>query len=263
MTSDWVQPARGEGEPIYVVDSSQDGPAAVDHYYRVGLWRLQHLSHTPSTQVIFIAQLEGSVLVAVPSSVWHKQRSVRILPPNALSKPQCLEVLCCGVMEREVPVEGLAQQIWVGYLRQEFVQVVDFNAEEINVEYVFEAECEGATLPAAQALHDAARDHFSFFSASEGPHPLETMDGVGTESEVAPAGGGEERSSAGVSSRISKLETMMEQLMKNVDVLASQASPGSRPSALKTPARKSSSAQSPKRVTVNPTPKVVPQKAGQ
>lgn len=259
--SAWVQPKLGEDQSPYVLDLETDA-AIRNQHYPIGLWSLAHLAHAPVVQVIFIAQLEGRILVAVPASVWTRAKASRILPANALMKPQLLEVAACGILEREIAVEGLTMKIWAGYLKPELSAAVDFGQEEIEVEYTFEADCEGHALPSCDALVEAARDHFAFFSASEGLQ-LDAMDGGVAAPAALPAPEDAEPSSADVSSRVSNLERMMTSMAENLATLVQDRKPQSaRPSALRSTSRKSSSATETRRVTLGASPKKIPRQGG-
>lgn len=249
--TEWVQPLPPDDAPPFVVDPDAGG--AVDQYYPVGLWQLQHLARRPTVQVIFLSKQEDKVLAVFPGSVWNRQKALRILPQTALSRTTALEVVVCGLLEREVPVEDLTAKVWVGYLKPEFVEQVTFTAEDINVEYVFEAECAGPVLPSGRALAEAMMEHFSFVSANEGQIPsLEAMDGVEQGPQPVDV---DEPGSEDVAGRISRLERMMESLNNNIAQMVPKARATSRPSALKATPKKSISAPSPRRQQSVASPK--------
>ena len=215
--SSWVQSAAEEGVDPYVVDGGE-----VQSDYRIGVVEISTLPHKPSVQVLFIAYIDERALVAWPKSVWHRKTANRVIPSSWVSKMTAVEVVACLHYDRATALEESKMKIWIGFLDSEVASQVDFTLEDCGVEYTFE----DGNVPFAQALADAANDHFSFFSASE--HQ------VVAEGEVAD---GEEPGSPQVLSRVSRLEQMMEQVAANVAVLVSQQEPTTaapRKSALRT-----------------------------
>lgn len=207
--TDWLQASFEEdGNPFIVGDS-----ASVNLYYPVGLITVSTLAHKPRVQIIFIAELDSKLLVAVPRSVWHKKQASRILPAGWVTKMTAVESLACGLLERDIPVEGLNMKLWVGFLKPEMRSAVEFTEQEIGVEYVFDAEVPGPSLPFGQALADAANEHFSFFSAAE----VEPGDEEEEEEELA--NGAEGSGSASMSSRVQRLEGTIQELASNIQVL--------------------------------------------
>ena len=67
--SDWVQPEHPVTSAPFVID---EGAGIVNLSYPVGLLRLTTLAHQPVVQVIFIAEIDGKVLFAIPGEVWTK-----------------------------------------------------------------------------------------------------------------------------------------------------------------------------------------------
>lgn len=202
MTS-WFQEQFADTDSPYVVAES-----AISNSYPVGLLTITSLAHNPRVQIIFIAEFEGKVLVGVPKSAWHRKTAQRVLPVGCLSKVTAIETSACSVEDRETVMEGLMIPLWAGYLNAEVVPQVDFLQVELDAEYTF--QCEGAEfcLPHAQALAEAANEHFSFFSATDG-----FPDGVSVPI------GLDEPGSADVSSRISRLESYMEDMAQNMKQL--------------------------------------------
>jgi len=205
--SSWIQEAASSDVNPYVVD----GEVCQD--FRIGVVEISSLPHKPSVQVLFIANIDERVLVAWPKSVWHRKASNRVVPASWVSKMTAVETVACQHYERSEPLDGAKMKIWVGFLAAEMAEMVDFTLEDCSVEYTFE----DGNLPFAQALADAANDHFSFFSANEaavGDSTMVLSDGADTEA----AGHG----SAQVLSRVSRLEEMMEQVASNLATLVSK-----------------------------------------
>ena len=238
----WVQPLHPVESSPFVVDSAS---GVVNQHYPFGIIRISSLPHTPAVQVIFVAELDNKILVAFPGSAWHKQKNQRVLPNGWITRATSVEVAACSMVEREVVVEYLFLSCWIGLLKPDLANRVDFQQTALDVEYMFEASCEAVVVPFATALADACNDHFSFFSASEAPEAFPQGDTAEDEDQFPsdPAGHG----SAGVSARVAKLEGLMEKVSANLDILL-DARPARAP-ALRTSAKFSSAAPPPPRVT--------------
>lgn len=234
----WSQPAYPAEASVHVVDEV----GIVNHNFPIGLLEIQPLAHKPSLHVISICELADKNLVAVPNSVWHRQKSNRVLPNQWLTRATPVEVAACSMTERELEVEGLAMKIWVGYMKKELFSMIDFLVEDLSVEYMFDAECPQPALPFGQALADAANEHFSFLSASDGL----AQESLGTTPPAMVEGGGEP-GSVDVAGRMEKLEQTVAQIAASVQALT--GAPG-RPSALKKKSTPSSSQNAP-RVTIS------------
>lgn len=223
--SNWVQKQHPEGALPYVVEHTS---GVTNWDYPIGILCISTLAHQPCVQVIFIADIDGKVLIAVPGSVWNVRKAQRILPNNWVTKATSMEVVACGFLDREVPMEDLTLPIWVGFIKQDLIARVDFSRTEVEVEYVFEGECLGAIVPFADSLTTVANEHFSFVSASD--RAL-----AETEAQIVEGGEEEEHGSTDVSSRISALESMMHALSENVQKLVSSRPAPKRQSALRKP----------------------------
>lgn len=166
MMDGWVQPLHPVESSPFVVDSAS---GVVNQHYPFGIIRISSLPHTPAVQVIFVAELDNKILVAFPGSAWHKQKNQRVLPNGWITRATSVEVAACSMVEREVVVEDLFLSCWIGFLKPDLANRVDFQQTALDVEYMFEASCEAVVVPFATALADVCNDHFSFFSASEAP----------------------------------------------------------------------------------------------
>ena len=242
MMDGWVQPLHPVESSPFVVDSAS---GVVNQHYPFGIIRISSLPHTPAVQVIFVAELDNKILVAFPGSAWHKQKNQRVLPNGWITRATSVEVAACSMVEREVVVEDLFLSCWIGFLKPDLANRVDFQQTALDVEYMFEASCEAVVVPFATAFADVCNDHFSFFSASEAPEAFPQGDTADDEDQFPsdPAGHG----SAGVSARVAKLEGLMEKVSANLEILLDARPP--RAPALRTSAKFSSAAPPPPRVT--------------
>ena len=225
--SSWVQPAAEAEINPYVVDGELQSD------YRIGVVEVSSLAHKPCIQVLFIANIDDRVLVAWPKSGWHRKVANRVVPGSWVSKMTAVETVACSHYAREEPLEDVKMKIWIGFLSQEAVELVDFSLEDCSVEYTFE----DGNVPFPQALADAANEHFSFFSASEGvlvQHGRQQV--TDREPEV-----GAEPGSPQVLSRVVKLEELMEQMAESLATIASKQEEVGPAASRKPAIRKSSS----------------------
>jgi hypothetical protein len=244
MTS-WIQDQFADTDSPYVVAES-----AIANSYPVGLLTISSLAHNPRVQIIFIAEFEGKVLVGVPKSAWHRKTAQRVLPAGCLSKVTAIETSACWVEDRETVMEGVMIPMWAGYLKAEVVPQVDFLQVEFDAEYTFQGEGAEFCLPHAQALAEAANEHFSFFSATDGfPDAVEVENGH------------DEPGSADVSSRVSRLESYIEDMAQNMKQLMEAHQSGRIP--VQTYGPRSSSARPSKDAAVVPTRKPALRKPAQ
>ena len=243
--TNWIQDQFADTDSPYVVAES-----AIANSYPVGLLTMSSLAHNPRVQIIFIAEFEGKVLVGVPKSAWHRKTAQRVLPAGCLSKVTAIETSACWVEDRETVMEGVMIPMWAGYLKTEVVPQVDFLQVEFDAEYTFQGEGAEFCLPHAQALAEAANEHFSFFSATDGfPDAVEVENGH------------DEPGSADVSSRVSRLESYIEDMAQNMKQLMEAHQSGRIP--VQTYGPRSSSARPSKDAAVVPTRKPALRKPAQ
>ena len=182
--------------------------SVVAHSFPIGLLTVSTLAHNPKVQIIFITEFDGKTLVGIPKSAWHKKTAQRVLVAGWLIKATAIETSACLVEDRENVIPDVTMQLWVGFLKADVIPHVDFSQTEFDAEYTFQVEGTEFCLPHAQALADAANEHFSFFSATDG---LPDVEG-----EEKPY---EEPGSADISSRINRLEGFMEDISQNIRLL--------------------------------------------
>ena len=115
---------------------------------------------TQAIPVIPLVVVGGRLLVALPSPLWHRSPTQRILPAGALIKPALAMV--AGVIPGDPPSQassGVEVKVWVAYASAQLeAQVRPEEAEDV-LEPAF------ACLPFAASLIQLADDHFSFLTA--------------------------------------------------------------------------------------------------
>ena len=194
----------GEDLPLPFVWSE----GRIDYNYPVGI--LQCTSPEVACQIIFIARLEGMALVAVPFNAWHRLRAQRSLPVNGLSKATQADVAVSPSSDRMTVIDQVLR-IWLGFLKEDLIASVSFSGEDEDLEdnvLLFRGNGSDDSLPAAEALVDAAKDHFAFFTVEEEPPPDQL---------TVPDPG--ESGSQGLSSRVVKLEEAMTQVTAGIQTL--------------------------------------------
>ena len=163
----------------------------------------------PTVRVIAVAEFEQKVLVCVPAGAWHKKAASRALPTGTLQKAARLEVAACALEDRSVALEGEMMRVWMGFFTRSYAENVIFTPVEEEVSVDFEANM----LPFAEALRDLSTEHFAFFSAGE----QQVQQGEPEGSGVDP-----------LSSRVSLLENMLDEVNKNISILLSRESSGQK-----------------------------------
>ncbi len=160
-----------------------------------------------SFAIIAVSEVDSRLLVAVPESAWHRTVSKRLLPRGALQKAVCVIVPVCGD-DRSVPQAGDQQKVWLGLLKEDLEEQVQYDLQEYDVG--FGTGEEGyMLLPFARALVAVAKDHFTFLSAESAG--------------MAVAGEG-----AGLEQRLAALEKTLHTVSESLRVL--QAPPARPPS---------------------------------
>ena len=160
-------------------------------------------------QVVCVAVVGDRLLVAFPSTVWNRKANKRLIPSKYLQKPAGVHVPCCHPDKRDDMDPEAMMKVWMGFLSQDGLEVMEQHDSVPDVEHEFGAEMEdNALLPFAQGLVDAAQEHFAFLSAREGeqeePVPVE---------------------SGGVEERVSKLEDLMQTVAKDLETLVGGLQP--------------------------------------
>lgn len=145
---------------------------AAEQNYRVGSFSVpptgDEIEATVNIPIIAVALVNGLLLVAVPSSAWHRLQRQRVLPPNSLAKAVAVEVAAVQVQERDQIVEGFSIRIWIGLLKAEYEERLVFPAP-FGTSVVFPTT-DGSEdfLPAADALVAICDEKFAFLTAESG-----------------------------------------------------------------------------------------------
>ena len=157
-------------------------------------------------QVACVAELGDRILVAVPSTVWHKKTNKRLLGSKLLQKVTAVQVPCCTPDQRQDMDPEMVLKVWMGFLTSEALTLLELGDVIPEVEHEFGAEMDDASvIPFAQGLVDAAQEHFAFVSAQE-EEPLPVLEGKSGDV-------GE------MEDRISKLESLMQTVAHNLETL--------------------------------------------
>lgn len=219
--------------PLSPVEGLVLTSTVVNFEYPLGKLDVEATAGGPSVRVVFVADLEGKILVAVPSSAWHRLTAKRVLGAGSFAKPVHVSLAGCVAGDRTDPTVG-ELRVWMGFLDPVLVDQVVEVSPLGEVDYDFE----DGLLPYAGALKELATEHFSFFSAGE----AETEENVDTQ----PKGRASAAGSRGDDVRLTKLEETMAQLSASMKTVLEQttaakaAAPTStttwpRTSALRTP----------------------------
>ena len=175
---------EGEGEEVdghtfFVYDGE-----TADEEFLVGslaiLGEGEEVSET--IEVVFVCELEGRTLVAVPQPAWHRRAISRKLPPGALAKACAVEMAATARNERSTAQPGVRMKVWLGFLAEELANRVSFDdADEggaVGPSVAFQDTAgESGYLPFAQALVEVAKDKFQFHTAESG-EPLARHQGA-------------------------------------------------------------------------------------
>ncbi|CAE7460074.1 unnamed protein product [Symbiodinium sp. CCMP2592] len=142
----------------------------------IGVIRAQREGQEVSSQLIGIAELDGSLLVAVPHSAWNRVVARRHLPAKSLTRATLVEVGAASDDDRAVPHPVWKVKVWVGLLNPALNDSVQIGSEDAGAEMIFVVAGSGASaagpvpaVPLASALLAVAGEHFAFVSAQGEP----------------------------------------------------------------------------------------------
>ena len=110
---------------------------------------------------IAVKEQNGRIVLAVPSSAWHRQVFRRSLPKGFMTKVCAAEVAACGSALRSEALEGATVRVWFGLVDpalESAIQVPDEPPE--NVVGFRELSPGVPALPFV--LVAAAEEHFAF-----------------------------------------------------------------------------------------------------
>lgn len=217
---------------------------ALDEEFPVGQFELPASDLTgtgPSTvAIVAIAEADDKVVVAVPSTVWHRSLSRRVLPANSLLKPLPLTVDLCD-RSGDLTVDGQPHfetaKVWVGLLApfaEEFIHF-DRTGDSEPPDFPFSAT-DATLIPSGASLASAYQQHFSYLTANSGS---------------ASGGVRAKPDSSGLDRRLEALEQSVQSIAKSVQQLTS-----SGPAAA--PALSSAACAPPPGLVLPPKPRAEP-----
>lgn len=176
MCSGWhylAQPVVGmsdeeEGRPLSPRDALASGDGFEDLECPLAMIQCGTASDGAEVLVaaVLVRELDGRLVLAVPSSAWHRKVQRRTLPKGFMARVGGAEVLACASLARRDCLEGSTIRVWLG--------LVDPQAEgSISVPDELPEDCIGFgraasgedLLPFVPSLLAACNDHFSFASA--------------------------------------------------------------------------------------------------
>ena len=149
--------------------------------------------------VIPITVQNGRLLVAVPSSAWHRTVARRYLPANGLSK--FVSVAVAVDKRGDEPPALDTVKVWVGYLNDELIACGEVGGSDEPGVASFGDDLNVEVRPSVEALFAVANEQFGFFTA--------------------PSAGGEEDLSP-IHGRIAQLEAGVEDIRKTLAALPAQ-----------------------------------------
>ena len=119
--------------------------------------------------IIVVKEADSKLVVAVPSTSWHRTISRRTVPRGFLSRVGAAEVSACSLPARLEPVEGARVRVWLGILDVHAESAVLVREELPEGTIGFGRHDTGEDcLPYVPSLVAAAGDMFTFASAESG-----------------------------------------------------------------------------------------------
>ena len=105
-----------DGQPLGVRDVLAAGEGFEDPQCPLAVVRFG--SQADGSEVVITAiavkEQDGRIVLAVPSSAWHRQVSRRSLPKGFMTKVCAAEVAACGSALRSEALEGATVRVWFG-----------------------------------------------------------------------------------------------------------------------------------------------------
>lgn len=114
-----------------------------------------------STSIAIIACVGPRALLVVPGECWDKKVKSRKLPKGALEQAINVRVPGCGLDDRENPLDECTLNVWIGCLKADFGNYIDFTSSQEPTTGFLSREAADQCLPLAQALVDAANEKFN------------------------------------------------------------------------------------------------------
>ena len=181
-----------QSEPFVLADSK------VNLDYHLGTIVSESEEGGPTVRVIFVGELQSKLLVCIPGGAWHRKTVHRSIPTKFFQKPAKVSVSASSEDDRKVVDDAVVLPVWLGFLSPELALLVETSTleDEVGVDF------QDGRLPHAEALHQLAQDHFSFFSACEAvPASPEEAGGSGSQD---------------LSARMSQIELVMEDIQQTL-----------------------------------------------
>ncbi|CAE7424252.1 unnamed protein product [Symbiodinium sp. CCMP2592] len=165
--SEGGESAEGRSAVQRLLEHSLEGPSP-----QIGELRIEDATGpTLSCSIVVIAQLEGSFLVAVPQTAWHRTAGRRYLPRTALSRTVLAEVLAAAEDDPTATRPGLRLKVWLGMLDPGLEGQVDYAVEGVlSPDVPFSGLGSRASErldPFGPSLSAIAAEHFAFQTPAE------------------------------------------------------------------------------------------------
>ena len=197
-----MEPEEDEQEP----EADFNLPLLVDSSGRVTVhfeFAALTIDSGVTVELVPVALIDTKLLVAIPSSAWHRQSARRVLPSEGFSRIVPVDVLQCALSDRSVPLEATTR-VWMGFVEQD--QMAEMvSADDVEcLDHQFLVGNSPGYLPYAAGLVDAAQEHFAFLSAEEPPLTAED---------------GDVESGLGMEARLNRVEKTLEKLSGSLQVL--------------------------------------------
>ena len=118
-------------------------------------------------EIILIAEVESTFVVAVPASVWARRVNQRRLHSRGLLKPILCSIVAGRFTDRTRTEDAYSVKAWIGLLPKDQEALVEFG-ESLESDFCFVDHEEETRMPHAEALVTIAAEHFAFQSAESG-----------------------------------------------------------------------------------------------
>ena len=124
-----------------------------------------------SCSIVVIAEIEGSFLVGVPQTAWHRTAGRRYLPRTALTRTVLAEVLAADGADPTNIRPGVKLKVWLGLLQPALEEHVDFGVDgalEPDVPFLgYGSRAQERLDPFGPSLSAIASEHFAFHTPAE------------------------------------------------------------------------------------------------
>ncbi|CAE8615169.1 unnamed protein product [Polarella glacialis] len=132
--------------------------------------------------IIPVGRFDGKLLVAIPHVVWNRVTKKRRILSQHFAKPIALEVAIRSEEDTKLATPANTK-IWMGVLTSDAERYlfVPFDVDTLGFQFVSTVPTEGVRFPLAEALNNAAAEHYTFMSA---PSESGKEFGIATPSDV-------------------------------------------------------------------------------